>query len=100
MGWKRIPQIANLETAIRLYYERVELSSKDIESIFGCSITTVTKLKCLAHEQMDKDDVPNWNARNVNTEAAFKAWGLDIGTLERNLLKLRKLKLTAKENQP
>lgn len=31
----RVPQITSLETAIRLYYERIELSNSDIRELFG-----------------------------------------------------------------
>lgn len=88
-----VPQISSLETAIRLYYERVELSSKDIKELFGCSASTATGLKQAALEQMEKEDLPRWSQHNVNTEAAYRAWGLEIATLERNLRKLRALKL-------
>lgn len=94
-----IPQIRSLEVAIRLYYERVELSTKDISELFVCSATTVSALKRLALEQMERDEVPRWSVRNVNTEAAYRAWGLDIAVMERNLRKLRALKLaTAPES--
>ena len=31
----RVPQIKSLETAIRVYYERIELRNADIREIFG-----------------------------------------------------------------
>lgn len=36
---------------------------------------------------------PIWDARNVNTVSAFKAWKLDPADLEMRLAKLRKLGL-------
>lgn len=87
-------QIKNLETVVRLYYERLELTNSDIRSIFGnISSSTVVRLKKQAREQMVVDDAPVWDAKNVNTVAAYKAWNLDVDDLEKRLLKLRKLGL-------
>ena len=36
------------------------------------------------------DNVCFWNARMVDTETAFKAWGLDIANMERRYAKLQK----------
>ena len=90
----RIPQIKSLETAIRLYYERIELRNADIKELFGgvCQ-GTVDKLKRIAKDKMKEDDVPSWNALAVNTEAAYGAWGLKIEDLENRLAKLQKLNL-------
>ena len=90
----RIPQIQSLETAIRIYYERIELRNADIREIFGniCN-DTVCKLKRIAKDRMEENDVPSWDAQAVNTEAAFEAWGLDIADLEKRLNKLKKLNL-------
>lgn len=89
----RVPQVESLETAIRLYYEKVELSTADIKEIFGCSSSTCVKLKHRAKEKMQEENTIIWNAANVNTEAAFRAWGLDIAKMEHGLKRLRCLKL-------
>ena len=79
----RIPQITSLETAIRLYYERSELSTPDIRQLFGpLANDTVSRLKRKARE---------YDATRVNTEIAYEAWGLDITKLEYRLNKLRTL---------
>lgn len=86
----------NLEAALRLYYERLELSCDDIRQIFGpMSSATMARKKKQAREQMieDKTESAIWDARNVNTVSAFKAWGLDPVELERRLTKLRRLGL-------
>lgn len=88
----RVPQIVDIGTAIRIFYERHELSNTDIKGIFGnISSATVCKLKNRAREQMEEDSVPCWNAKLVNTEAAYKAWGLEIDRLEKSYAKLKKL---------
>ncbi len=89
----RIPQITDIETAIKLYYKRIELSNADIRELFGdLGPATVSKLKKKAREVMNRENTPEWSARNVNTEAAFKAWGLDISDLERRYKKLSSMK--------
>ncbi len=88
----RIPQITSIETALHLYYNRIELSGNDIKELFGeISNCTIAKLKNKARELMNERSTPIWNARNVNTEVAFEAWGLNIENLERRYLKIQKL---------
>lgn len=88
----RIPQIADLGTAIRLYYDKQMLSNADIRKLFGDkhSSATIKRLKDLAMEKMHADNVCFWNSRMVDTETAFKAWGLDIASMERRYCKLKK----------
>ncbi len=86
----RVPQISSLETAIRLYYERNELSNKDIEVLFGhMGSATLWKLKQKALALMRERNTPVWNAQRVNTEVAYEAWGLDIKKLEYRYNKLK-----------
>lgn len=88
----RIPQITSINTAIRLYYEKTELTNKDIEDLFGKhSSSTIARLKNKARQKMIEDNVPVWNEQRVNTATAYKAWGLDIVDLERHNKKLKQL---------
>ncbi len=89
----RVPQINNVETAVLTYYAKVSLSNKDIKDLFGnISSSTVYKLKLKAKAQQEEDERMSYNSSTVDTESAYKAWGLDIDELERRLTKLRKLK--------
>ena len=88
----RIPQLVSIEAAIRIYYERIELSNSDIREIFGrIGSATIVKLKNKAREVMQENNRPVWNAQLVNTEDAYTAWGLNISDLEKRLKKLRAL---------
>lgn len=90
----RIPQITSLETAIRLYYECIELSNSDIRVLFGkIGSTTLYKLKHTAQALMNERHTPVWNATKVNTEVAYEAWGLDVEDLEHRLKKLKEMNL-------
>ena len=65
----RVPQITSLETAIRLYYERIELSNSDIRELFGkLAPATIKSLKNKAQAIMTERNTPIWNAQRVNTE--------------------------------
>lgn len=88
----RIPQTTSIETAIRLYYEKPELTNKDIVELFGkLANSTVARLKNKAREQMIEDNVPVWNPQRVNTKSAYIAWGIDVDDLEMRYEKLKQL---------
>lgn len=90
----RIPQLKSVESAVRIYYEKSELTNADVKELFDVhSSATITKLKNLARERMTEENIPIWNAQNVNTKAAYSAWGLQIDDLEFRLKKL--IELTA-----
>ena len=87
-----IPQIADIGVAVWIYYNKPLLSTKEIKILFGEKIgsNTITRLKDVAKEKMAEDNVCFWNSRMVDTETAFKAWGLDIASMERRYAKLQK----------
>lgn len=88
----RIPQVRSIEGAVRLYYERSELTNNDIKQLFDVhSSATIAKLKKLAREKMIEGNISAWNAQNVNTAAAYEAWGLSIDDLEAQFNKLKRL---------
>lgn len=92
----RVPQITSLETAIRLYYERIELSNSDIKTLFGkLAPATIKSLKNKAQAIMNERHTPIWNAQRVNTEIAYEAWGLNITDLERRFKKLKAMEVQA-----
>ena len=88
----RIPHIVDIRIALQLYYERIELSNADIETLFGkLSSSTVVKLKDLVKDYMVEHDIKTWNPQRVNTKAAYEVWGLNISDLEERYVKLSKL---------
>lgn len=90
----RIPPLVSLETALKLYYEKVELCNRDILELFGdLSTATVSRLKSKAREQMAADGVPSWSGFGVNTESAYRSWGIDINNIEARYNKLKELNL-------
>lgn len=90
----RVPQITDLRTAIELYLKRSELSTQDIEALFGnISKGSMVKLKQLAREKIAEKGIRVWNPRHVNTEAAYEAWGLDIEDLKRRYRELKEFEM-------
>jgi hypothetical protein len=97
MAKVRVPGVRDIATAIRMYYEKHELTSSDIVELFGVCMVTAKRLKDMARDLMGERDVPNWNALAVNTDCAFEAWGLDIDDLERRYKKLLKYGMVGNE---
>lgn len=65
----RVPQITSLETAIRLYYERIELSNSDIRELFG-------KLAPRDHQEPEKQGSgDNDRAKHSGLECSAREHG-------------------------
>ena len=89
----RVPQVKDVSEALVLYYEKTELSTKDIAQLFGkISESRVYKLKKIARDKMHELNKEVFNSSCVNTSAAFMAWGIDIEDLEKRFHKLSKIK--------
>ena len=84
-----VPQVKDHALALSLYYGQTEISAKDISAIFGVSPSTAQKLKARAREEMAANHTPSWNPRMVNTEDAYRSWGIDVSKMERATKKLR-----------
>lgn len=91
----RIPQITDHLYAIELFYRKTELSTGDIRDLFrkedGTRIGSgrALRLKELAREAQRETKAPIYDPQSVNTEIAYKTWGIDIHKLERRYKKLR-----------
>ena len=90
----RVPQIGDQRYAIELYYSHTELSTGDIRDLFKSasgeriSGARALKLKAMAREKQVEDGVVIYDPQRVNTEIAYKVWGIDIAKLERAYKKL------------
>ena len=91
---KGIPQVTDLDTAIRIYYRFPEIGTVEMTALFGKkSKSTINKLKNMARLQMIKDDICTNGLYKLNTAAAYRAWGIDVDDLEKRRQKLLKLGL-------
>jgi len=89
-----IPQITDIDTAISIYYRYPEISTKEIVQIFRKhSKATISRLKKLAQKQMTEDNIYTYGMYKVNTECAYRAWGINVEDLEKRRNKLQKLGL-------
>jgi hypothetical protein len=82
----------DLKLLIQIYYTKDELSSEDIRKIFpGCSKDFIARRKREARRVMVEDGTVVWSKACVNTDSAFKAWGIKIEDIEARALKLQRL---------
>jgi len=88
---KRKP-IADLKTAIEMYYLNSELTTANITKLFDVSSNTAKKYKDVVREEMAKRSVLSNEINSVNTKIAYEVWGLDISDLEKRYAKLQKFK--------
>lgn len=90
----RVPQVADISAAIRLYYEHTEIGNKDIRAIFGdMGNGRIGRLKQLVLEAMHERGTVHYNAQYVNTEVAYDVWGINIDKLTAGRKKLQQLGL-------
>jgi hypothetical protein len=96
----RVPPIVSLETAVRLYYEKLELGNAELRELFGArhSPKTFARLKEYARARMKEHNIDTYGLYTVNTKAAYEAWGLNIADLETRYQKLRKLSMLPTES--
>lgn len=90
-------RIKDIDTALRIYYMYPELTNADIKILFGGNISNfaVNTYKKYARQQEIEDGVKTIGFYTVNTECAYKAWGIDVESLEKRRAKLKKLGLEA-----
>lgn len=90
----RVPQIEDIEFAIKLYYSRPQISNKDISELFPKSCdTTICNLKKAVVKKMAENGEMRYNSKLVSTKTAYETWGIDIEDLEFRYNKLKKLAL-------
>ncbi|MDR0249541.1 MAG: hypothetical protein LBI44_07830 [Oscillospiraceae bacterium] len=92
MARSGVPQISNIENAVRVYYLYPEIGNKEIAEIFGDrhSSCKIAALKQMVREEMINRNVRSFGIHTVNTGIAYEVWGLNIDDLEKRMEKLRK----------
>lgn len=88
-----VPPVVDIGAALKTYYEKRELTVADIMELFGVGRSKAARLKQRALEEQRRDGRPLWNGRAVNTECAFRSWGIEVRELENRLGALRRLRL-------
>lgn len=80
------------ERALTLYYTQTEINNAEIRKLFSCNSTTATRLKRSVQEEMTKRQVRTWLPGNIDVKTAFEVWHIDVELIEKQLLKLQKLR--------
>ena len=87
-------QIADIETAIRIYYQYPEINNKQICRLFGTnSSSTASRYKKAVKDEQIERNVKTMCIDAVNTKVAYDVWGIDVSDLEQRLKKLKSLGL-------
>lgn len=90
-GGVHIPKLVSVRRAVEIYYENYELGNREITELFGCGVTTAQNLKRLAKAKMAEEGIMQRVSHCVSTDAAYRAWGLDIDSLERRVRRADKV---------
>lgn len=85
--------IKDLKTCLKIYYTYPEIGSKEIKELFGVGNNKVCELKDSVRKEQVAKGVMVLDKYSVNTETAFKVWGIDIEDIENRVKKLEKLGL-------
>lgn len=84
-------QIADMQTAVSIFFNSPELGNAEIMKLFNCSRSAALRLKRRVQDEQDRQGIKTFSSRGVNTRLAYSVWGLDIKDLEQRLLKYHKL---------
>ncbi len=88
-----IPRISSVKTAVRIFYQYNELGISEICDLFSCGRSKAGQLKTYANAFARSEGIiPRCNAY-VSTDAAFRAWGLNIASLETRMKRAEKLNI-------
>lgn len=85
--------VKDLKTCLKIYYTYPELGSDEIKELFGVSDGVASTMKKSVRKKQIEENVMVLDKYCVNTELAFKVWGIDIEDIERRVKKLEKLGL-------
>ena len=89
-----IPQIQDIDTALRIFYRYPEIGTNEISQLFiKNSKSTINRLKKIAQKQMLTDNILTHGMYKINTKSAYKSWGIDVRDLEERRNKLQELGL-------
>lgn len=90
----KVKPIKDIDTALRIYYSKTELTNSDIKELFGkIADSTVNRYKGAVLEKQIELGVRTSQLYTVDAETAYDVWGIDVVKLEKRREKLRKLGL-------
>lgn len=86
-----IPDFVNIATAVKVYWEKIDIGTADIIKLFGVGKDKALRIKKTAQALQEDRGIPFRDLNSVSTAIAYEAWGFDISDLEKRLHKLKKL---------
>jgi len=86
---RRIKPLKDVGKAIEIYYKNPELKTCHIVELFGVSLPTANRYLNVIIANMREQGLMNNGLHAVNTEFAYKQFGLDINKLEKSYKKLQ-----------
>ena len=90
----RAVKITDIDTALRIYYTYPELTSREINQLFGkLAPSTITRYKSVVKNEQRKRAIKTSLSNSINTRIAYDVWGIDVADLEERRNKLIKLGL-------
>ncbi len=85
--------IRDLMDCLRIYYAYPEIGTKEIMRLFDVGESKAWSLKKPVQKKQVEEQIIVLDKSCVNTELAFKVWGIDIKDIERRIKKLEELGL-------
>lgn len=85
-------QIADMATAVELYYKSPELGNNEIMELFNCKRSAALRQKRKVQAEQDKQGKKTFSKSTVNTRLAYRVWGIDIKDLDQRLSRYHTLK--------
>lgn len=89
--------IKDLKDCLRIYYSYPEIGTPEIMRLFGVGDSKAWALKKPVQKAQIEAGIIVLDKTCINTELAFKVWGIDVEDIERRLKKLEKLGLCEQE---
>ena len=90
----KVKPITDIDTALRIYYQYPEIGNKEIRELFGgLGNSTIANYKRAVIEKQAESGKLTSQLHTIDTETAYKVWGIDVDNLEKRRVKLQKLGL-------
>lgn len=90
----RVPPVADVTSAVELYYRTTQLKVGDLMTIFALKPSAARTLMASTRAAVQAQGIPLWYRGAVGTVAAYDVWQMDIKRMEAGVQKLRKLGLS------
>lgn len=92
----KVKQIADMDTALYIYYRYSEIGNKQIRELFGgLGSAALARYKKAVQEAAAEQNIQTAQLNTVNTTLAYEVWGIDVNEIEKRREKLKKLGLAA-----